>query len=80
MPVKPMEVTEDKPLSKTEVSSVTDFDLKNKIKELDDQITALKQKEEDMQNREREQEQMFLFELNKLKKTEESLRELQIEV
>lgn len=32
-----------------------------------------------MLQKERDQEEMFLFELNKLKKTEESLRELQVE-
>jgi DNA-binding transcriptional regulator/RsmH inhibitor MraZ len=32
-----------------------------------------------MIHKEREQEEIFLFELNKLKKTEESLRELQVQ-
>ena len=33
-----------------------------------------------MMNKEREQEEIFLFELNKLKKTEESLKEIQLQV
>lgn len=33
-----------------------------------------------MHHKEQQQEEIFLFELNKLKKTEESLKELQIQV
>ena len=42
-------------------------------------MQRLKLKEEEMIHKEREQEEIFLFELNKLKQTEESLWELQVQ-
>lgn len=62
---------------KAVTSEASEADFKAKLKLLEEEMERLKHKEEEMIQKEREQEELFLFELNKLKKTEESLRELQ---
>jgi hypothetical protein len=55
-------------------------ELAKKLQQVNDELQRLREKEELMQHKEQEQEEIFLFELNKLKKTEESLKEFQLQV
>jgi hypothetical protein len=61
-------------------NQATEAELQKKLRLLDEEMARLRQREEEMAQKERDQEELFLFELNKLKKTEESLREIQLQV
>lgn len=49
-------------------------------KDLEEELKRAAIKEEELLRKEKEQEEMFILELNKLKKAEEALKEMQAEV
>lgn len=77
---KPKEMPKPKEQPQVKVSGADNEELRRKLIQVDEQLLRLKEREEDMISKEKEQQEVFLFELNKLKKAEEALKELQIQV